>query len=38
MPGLVDGGMQQQRMHGGCPRPLNPTVLGEVLQRSLRYW
>jgi alcohol dehydrogenase class IV len=38
VPGLVEGGMQQQRMHGGCPRPLNAAVLGDVLQRSLKHW
>ncbi len=38
VPALVEGGMAQQRMHGGCPRPLNPQVLGEVLRRSLRCW
>jgi hydroxyacid-oxoacid transhydrogenase len=38
VPDLVEGGMKQQRMHSGCPRPLNPTVLGDVLRQSLRLW
>jgi hydroxyacid-oxoacid transhydrogenase len=38
VPDLVDGGMKQQRMHGGCPLPLNPPVLGDVLHRAMRYW
>jgi hydroxyacid-oxoacid transhydrogenase len=38
VPSLVEGGMQQQRMHGGCPRPLNAEVLAQVLTDSLRYW
>jgi len=38
VPDLVEGGMKQQRMHGGCPRPLNPEVLGDVLRRSLSHW
>src|SRR5438046_3026445 len=38
IPDLVEGGMKQQRMHSGCPRPLNPAVLGDVLQQSLQLW